>query len=246
MEGSTFLSNFRTKPKQRKPQDLNSIDTLETIDTPVSNTVAADTPTTATSNTPATDTPVTDTTTRKAELAAKKAALVAEAKAIVAAERAAAKKARELAKAKIKAEQEALKETAKMLLEIATQIKKQSYRYLEQLEIEFAAFGDYIEIIDIAAIDSKNGTSNSVVERLENRNYFYWPANSKITKAGFDTYDSILTNVIEEHISYYLPPDQDVNGKVVVALKAEPANKVQVYLQNEPEAAPAFPETVNP
>lgn len=227
---------------------------METIDTPVDDTAAADT---AAADTPATNTSATattDTTTRKAELAAKKAALVAEAKAIVAAERAAAKKARELAKAKIRAEQEALKETAKMLLEIATAVKKQSYRYLEQLEIEFATFGDYIEIIDIAAIDSRNGTSNSVVEVLTNRNYLYWlPANSKITKAGFDTYDSILTDVIEEHISYYLPPDQDINGKVVVTLKGIPANKVQVYLQNKPEAAPAFPEaapafpeTVNP
>jgi hypothetical protein len=185
----------------------------------------------------------TDTTTRKAELAAKKAALMAEAKAIVAAERAEAKKARELAKAKVRAQEEALKETAKMLIELAVYVRRNYSRYLDQLEIEFTTFGDYIEISDIKVISESTSARQIELETLQSFSYYYnLPTSSRLRKAGFTTYDSILTNVIEEHICCYLPPNQDVRGKVIIEPTAAPANRVLVYLQNEPEAAPAFPD----
>ena len=187
----------------------------------------------------------TDTTTRKAELAAKKAALMAEAKAIVAAERAEAKKARELAKAKVRVQEDALKETAKMLIELAVYIRRNYSRYLgylDQLEIEFATFGDYIEISDIKVVSEDTSARQIELETLQSSSYFSFPTNSRLRKAGFTTYSSILTNVIEEHICCYLPPNQDVRGKVVIEPTAAPSNRVLVYLQNEPEAAPAFPD----
>jgi hypothetical protein len=182
----------------------------------------------------------TDTTTRKAELAARKAALAAEAKAIVAAERAEAKKARELAKAKVRAQEEALKETAKMLIELAVYVRRNYSRYLDQLEIEFTTFGDYIEISDIKVISES--TRQIELETLQSFSYYNLPTSSRLRKAGFTTYLSILTNVIEEHICCYLPPNKDVRGKVLIEPTAAPANRVLVYLQNEPEAAPAFPD----
>jgi hypothetical protein len=176
---------------------------------------------------------------RKAELEARRAAVKAEAKALVAEERALARHTKQLNRAKVKAlietQKEELKRTSKMLLEIATMMRDRSYYGLKKIEIPFSIYDQYFEVTDIG-IEQRGSNPISRAEIVETNFEYYYnsaPPTFIFKQSGIFTFDLFL-QLIEEHVSAYIPADLKVTDGLLVIKPTGPIKeRVLVYLKEE-------------
>lgn len=210
-------------------------------DTPLNMSESTNPPVVEATVTPATPEPanLTPAEQRKADLEARRAAVKAEAKALVVEERALAKHTRDVAKAKVKAllevQKEELKTTTKKLLEITTMINRRSCYGLNTLEISFSAYKDYFEVTDIGFSD-RHSEMASRIETIEINfsGYFnYAPQTFLFKQSGITTFDKFL-QLVEEHVSVYIPADVKVTDGLLVIKPREPIKeRVLVYLKQQ-------------
>ena len=210
-------------------------------DTPLNMSESINPPVVEATVTPATPKPanLTPAEQRKADLEARRAAVKAEAKALVVEERALAKHTRDVAKAKVKAllevQKEELKTTTKKLLEITTMINRRSCYGLNTLEISFSAHEDYFEVTDIGFSD-RHSEMASKIETIEISfpGYFnYAPQTFLFKQSEIATFDKFL-QLVEEHVSVYIPADVKVTDGLLVIKPREPLKeRVLVYLKQQ-------------
>ena len=210
-------------------------------DTPLNMSESINPPVVEATVTPATPEPanLTPAEQRKADLEARRAAVKAEAKALVVEERALAKHTRDVAKAKVKAllevQKEELKATTKKLLEITTMINRRSCYGLNTLEISFSAYEDYFEVTDIGFSD-RHSEMASKIETIEVSfpGYFnYAPGTFLFRQSEIATFDKFL-QLVEEHVSVYIPADVKVTDGLLVIKPREPLKeRVLVYLKHQ-------------